>query len=87
MRLTYICGFAWEPKGTVRARAFPLAEEMARRGHDVTLVIVPYDNRAYSAVEFVSNGVRVVNLDLDKHRVAGPISAQCQTRGGDYHVH
>ena len=71
MRLTYICGFAWEPKGTVRARAFPLAEEMARRGHDDTLVIVPYDNRAYSAVEFVSNGVRVVNLDLDKHRVAG----------------
>ncbi len=64
VKLTYICGFAWEPKGTVRARAFPLAEEMARRGHDVTLIIAPYDNRAYSGVQFVSNGVRVVNLEI-----------------------
>jgi glycosyltransferase involved in cell wall biosynthesis len=64
MRLTYICGFAWEPKGTVRARAFPLAEEMARRGHDVSLIIAPYDNLAHSGEQFTSNGVRVVNLEI-----------------------
>jgi glycosyltransferase involved in cell wall biosynthesis len=70
MKVTYICGFAWEPKGTVRARAFPLAEEMVRRGHEVTLIIAPYDNRAYSGVEFVRNGVRVVNFEI-KPGIAG----------------
>ena len=64
MNLTYVCGFAWEPKGTVRARAFPLAEEMVRRGHDVTLIIAPYDNLADSGREFEANGVQVVNLKI-----------------------
>lgn len=71
MRLTYICGFAWEPKGTVRARAFPMAEEMVRRGHEVTLICAPYDNRNYSGKEFVNNGVSVVNIEIK----SGMISA------------
>src|SRR5215469_15621269 len=66
VKLTYICGFAWEPKGTVRARAFPLAEEVVRRGHQVTLIIVPYDNRTHSGMEFTKNGVRVINLKIGK---------------------
>src|SRR5881397_1549035 len=70
MRLTYICGFAWEPKGTVRARAFPLAEEMVRRGHDATLIIAPYDNLAHSGEQFTSNGVHVVNLEIKSRSLA-----------------
>jgi glycosyltransferase involved in cell wall biosynthesis len=64
MKILYLAGFAWEPKGTVRSRAFPLAVEMARRGHDVTLLIAPYDNPVYSGQRFVSQGVQVINLKI-----------------------
>jgi len=64
MKILYLAGFAWEPKGTVRSRAFPLAVEMVRRGHDVTLLIAPYDNPVYSGQRFVSQGVQVINLKI-----------------------
>jgi glycosyltransferase involved in cell wall biosynthesis len=64
MKIVYLAGFAWEPKGTVRSRAFPLAAEMVRRGHDVTLLIAPYDNPVYSGQRFVSQGVQVINLKI-----------------------
>lgn len=64
MKFAYIAGFAWEPKGTVRARTFPLATEMAARGHEVTVFIVPYDNPKYSGLESVRDGVRIVNLQV-----------------------
>jgi glycosyltransferase involved in cell wall biosynthesis len=64
MKILYMAGFAWEPKGTVRSRAFPLAAEMVRRGHDVTLLIAPYDNPVYSGQQFVSQGVQVINLKI-----------------------
>jgi glycosyltransferase involved in cell wall biosynthesis len=66
MRILYVAGFAWEPKGTVRSRAFPLAVEMVRRGHQVTLAIAPYDNVVYSGQQFVSKGVQVVNLEISR---------------------
>lgn len=64
MKILYLAGFAWEPKGTVRSRAFPLAVEMVRRGHEVTLLIAPYDNPAYSGQRFSSHGVQVINLKI-----------------------
>jgi glycosyltransferase involved in cell wall biosynthesis len=64
MKILYLAGFAWEPKGTVRSRAFPLAVEMVRRGHDVTLLIAPYDNPVYSGQRFVSQGVQVINSKI-----------------------
>ena len=64
MKILCVAGFAWEPKGTVRSRAFPLAAEMVRRGHQVTLAIAPYDNPVYSGQQFVSEGVRVINLEI-----------------------
>lgn len=66
MKLAYIAGFAWEPKGTVRARAFPLATEMARRGHEVILFIAPYDNPKYSGLESIREGVRIVNIEVPR---------------------
>jgi glycosyltransferase involved in cell wall biosynthesis len=64
MNILKIGGFAWEPKGTVRARAYPLAAEMVRRGHKVTIVIAPYDNLSYSGREFTKNGVKIINLQI-----------------------
>jgi glycosyltransferase involved in cell wall biosynthesis len=64
MRIAFVCGFAWEPKGTVRARAFPLAAELVNRGHQVTIFLVPYDNPNDSRKEEVLEGVRIVNMQV-----------------------
>ena len=66
MRIAFVCGFAWEPKGTVRARAFPLAAELVNRGHQVTMFLVPYDNPKESGKEEVLRGVRIVNMQLGR---------------------
>jgi glycosyltransferase involved in cell wall biosynthesis len=66
MRIAFVCGFAWEPKGTVQARAFPLATELVNRGHEVTIFVVPYDNVANSGTEVEREGVRIVNVEVGK---------------------
>jgi len=70
MKLALVCGFAWEPKGTVRARAFPLAAELARRGHEVRIFTVPYDNPKYSGCEYTRSEVRIVNLKVSKGSIS-----------------
>src|SRR6266478_5269377 len=64
MRIAFVCGFAWEPKGTARARAFPLAVELAGKGHEVTIFLVPYDNPSDSGQKREAGGVRIVNVDV-----------------------
>ena len=74
MRIAFVCGFAWEPKGTVRARAFPMAAELAQQGHEVTIFVTPYDNLEYSGKEWLAEGVRIKNLEvpnLSKRTLAG----------------
>ena len=64
MRIAFVSGFAWEPKGTARARAFPLASELVKKGHEVTLFLTPYDNPAESGRKHELEGVQIVNLDV-----------------------
>lgn len=64
MRIAFVCGFAWEPKGTLRLRAFPLAVEVARLGHEVTIFTVPYDNQADSCRHWKSDGVDICNVKV-----------------------
>src|SRR5258708_3061675 len=66
MRVAFVCGFAWEPKGTVRARAFPLAVELVKRGNEVRIFLVPYDNPNDSRKEEVLEGVRIVNVQVGR---------------------
>src|SRR5271165_3196917 len=61
-RVVFVSGFAWEPKGTARARAFPLAAELVKKGYEVTLLLTPYDNPAHSGEQREINGVRIVNV-------------------------
>jgi glycosyltransferase involved in cell wall biosynthesis len=68
MRIAAVAGFAWEPKGTVKARAFPMLASLVRRGHEVILITIPYDNPSMSGMEFAREGVEVVGLRLS----AGP---------------
>ena len=62
MHILMIGPFAWSPKGTVSARAFLLGEELACRGHRVTILIPPYDNPAQAGFCWDRSGVEVVNM-------------------------
>lgn len=62
MRLAFIGGFAFRPKGTMRARAHPLAAELVRGGHEVTIFLPPYDNLDDCGREWQSEGVRIRNV-------------------------
>jgi glycosyltransferase involved in cell wall biosynthesis len=62
MKIAFVGGFAFNPKGTMRARAHPLAVELVKRGYGVTMFLVPYDNLADSGREWVQAGVRISNL-------------------------
>src|SRR5437870_3246235 len=64
MRVLFVCGFAWEPKGTVRARAFPLAAELVKRGCEVTILLTPHDNPSESGQKRELHGVRIVNVKV-----------------------
>ena len=44
MRIVMLCPWAMYPKGTVTARTLPIAKKLAEKGHDVYLVIPPFDN-------------------------------------------
>ncbi len=64
MRLAFIGGFAFSPKGTIRSRAHPLAAELVRRGHEVTIFLPPYDNTADAGHEWIRDGVRITNVGI-----------------------
>lgn len=67
MKIAFVCGFAWEPKGTARSRAFPLAVELVKKGHEVTIFLIPYDNAGESGKERVLEGVCIKNVEVGDH--------------------
>jgi glycosyltransferase involved in cell wall biosynthesis len=64
MRVIFIGPFAWAPKGTVSARAFLVGQALAERGHEVLILMAPYDNPRDSGFEWMRDGVRLVNMRL-----------------------
>lgn len=64
MRVAFIGGFAFSPKGTIRARAHPLAAELVRLGHEVTMFLPPYDNPDDSGREWEQEGVCIRNVKM-----------------------
>jgi glycosyltransferase involved in cell wall biosynthesis len=79
MRVLFLCGFAWEPKGTVRARAFPLAAALCARGLDVRIVTVPYDNPQYSGRSWSDAGVQIKNIVLPSTERQRPLATLKRT--------
>ncbi len=64
MRIALIAPFGLRAKGTSRARALPLARELARRGHAVALFAPPYDSPEDARRCWTDSGVEVINLPL-----------------------
>jgi glycosyltransferase involved in cell wall biosynthesis len=64
LRIAFVAPFGLRAKGTTRARALPLARELARRGHAVALFIPPYDSPEDAGKRWIDAGVEVVNVPL-----------------------
>ena len=64
MKIVFAGTFGMAPKSTMRVRALPLAQALVRRGHEVTVVLPPWDDPLESGHVFESEGVRVVNAGL-----------------------
>lgn len=57
-----VAPFAIYPKGTVSVRILPIAKTLVKRGHEVAIVIPPYDNPSHSGVQHEVNGVKIFNV-------------------------
>ena len=64
MRIALIAPFALEPKGTTSGRVLPMASALARRGHQVLVVVPPWDDPAYSGTRLVLEGVELRHTPL-----------------------
>jgi glycosyltransferase involved in cell wall biosynthesis len=64
MRIVMIGPFAWSPKGTVSARAFFMGRALVERGHQVTILMPPYNNPSHAGWEWARDGVQLVNMAL-----------------------
>ena len=75
MKIAMIGPFAFAPKATVSARAFPMAQALVQRDHRVSLLLPPYDNLEHAGREETRDGVHVQNLDLRRVRPWTPLTA------------
>lgn len=62
MRVAMVAPFALAPKGTTRWRVMPLARALAAAGHQVRVVVPPYDWPASAGLRWVDQGVEVVHV-------------------------
>lgn len=64
MKIVFIGPFAMQPKRTMAARALPLGRALVARGHEVTLLLPPWDHSQDSGAEWTDAGVMVRNIRL-----------------------
>ncbi len=64
MRIAFVAPFGLRVKGTSRARALPLARELARRGHSVAVFVPPYDSSEDSGRRWTEAAVDIINITL-----------------------
>lgn len=67
MKVVMIGPFAFRPKGTVSARAFFIAQALVRQGHQVTILMPPYDNLDDSGRVREQDGVRLENMTIRRN--------------------
>src|SRR5277367_1320813 len=62
MKIAFVGGFGFRPKGTIQGRAFPIAAQLVKLGHEVTIFVAPYDNPEESGRVWSEEGVQIVGL-------------------------
>lgn len=75
-RIVLLGGFGMQPKATMTYRALPLGRELAARGHDVTVIVPPWDHPEDAGRSWEDAGVHVVNTMLPSRlRTPGIVTA------------
>ena len=64
MRIVMVGPFGLRPKGTMSSRALPMAKALSRRGHEVSLILPPWQTPEDSGREEVEDGVAIENIRL-----------------------
>lgn len=54
--------FGLRPRGTMRARALPMAQALVRRGHRVTMILPPWPDREEGGRSWEEEGVQILIL-------------------------
>ncbi len=75
MRIVMVAPFAFRPKATVNARTFPMAQALVDRGHQVRILVPPYDHPAESGQDVQRRGVRISSLRLKRVHALTPLLA------------
>lgn len=64
MRIAMIGPFGLAPKGTMSMRALPLASALAKRGHEVNMILPPWHTPHESGHIWQEEGVQIENVSL-----------------------
>jgi len=64
MNVVMIGPFGLHPRSTMRERALPLGRQLIARGHQVTVVMPPWQNPEYAGRRWEEDGVGVENIAL-----------------------
>lgn len=64
MKIVFIGPFGLQPKSTMRVRAMLLAKSLAGQGHQVTVLIPPWDDPERSGQRWEEDGVTIINIAL-----------------------
>jgi len=64
MRIVFVGPFAMQPKRTVAVRALPMAKALAARGHEMLVILPPWDHPADAGQEWVEGAVPIRNVRL-----------------------
>jgi glycosyltransferase involved in cell wall biosynthesis len=75
VKIAMIGPFAFAPKATVSARAFPMAQALVERQAQVSLFLPPYDNLSHAGEAEIRAGVPIHNLALRRVRAWTPLTA------------
>ena len=67
MNVVMVGSFGLRRKGTMNARALPIARALAARGHRVSVLISPWDSPGDAGCAWEQDGVRIVNVSLPPH--------------------
>lgn len=79
MKIVFLAPFGIRPKGTLRARMLPLAVDLQRLGHPVTIVAPPYTNPEDSGCLETVEGVPIRNILLEPyHRILSTPLLACR---------
>ncbi|MDM8518532.1 glycosyltransferase family 4 protein [Anaerolineales bacterium HSG6] len=64
LQIVIVGPFGLRPKGTMSVRALPMAKALVARGHQVTVLIPPWDDTTRAGQSWYEKNVEVVNLPL-----------------------